>query len=102
MDDKDILILCLTTGEKLLATVQERQGAYLCSDVVEIMTDPDPSTGQMRMGFMPYLPFSDPDGGLAVPTNIAIIAVPSVELKQYYSEKFGLIIAPPEKKIILT
>lgn len=101
MDDKEILILCLPSGEQLLALVQERQGAYLCSNVVQIMSEPDPASGQTRMGFMPYLPFADPDGGVAVPTNMAIMAVPSQELRQFYSEKFGLIITPPTPKIIL-
>jgi len=100
-NNKEILILALPSGEHLIAQVEERQGAYLCSDVIQILSDPDPKTGHMRMGFVPYLPFANAEAGMAIPTNMAVMAVPSDDLANHYREKFGLIIAPPTPKIIL-
>lgn len=101
MENKNILILGLMTGEHLLATVDERQGAYLCTDVLQILAEPDPETGVYRMGFTQYMPYADQSGGFAIPTNMCIIAMPTEEMKNFYSEKFGLIITPPTPKIIL-
>lgn len=95
-----VLILGLVSGEHLIATVEERQGAYLCSNVLQIVTDPDVNTGQVRMGLMPYMPYADPDSGFAVPTNMAIMAVPSEDLLNHYNERFAKIITPSTKIIV--
>ena len=99
--DKQILILALSSGEHLLAEVNESNGAYVCMNAMQILSQPDEENGQMRMGLVQYLPFADPDGGIAIPTNMASIALPSNELKNHYSERFNLIITPPVSKIIL-
>lgn len=102
MSEKDVLILALSSGEHLLTQVEaSNDGSYLCSGVLQIMSDMDTSTGQMRMGLVPYLPFADPDAGIAIPMTMAAIAIPSADLKNHYAEKFGLIITPPEPKIFL-
>jgi hypothetical protein len=98
---KDVLILGLISGEKLLCEVTEQQGAFLCSNILEIITDTDQSSGQMRMGLMPYMPYSDTNGGLAVPSIMATVAVPNEELLNHYKSKFGMLITPPEQKIFL-
>jgi hypothetical protein len=97
----DVLILGLTSGEKLLCEVIEQQGAFLCSNVLEIVTDADPSNGQMRMGLMPYMPYAEASAGLAVPSIMATVAVPGEELLNHYKTKFGMLITPPEPKIFL-
>ena len=100
--NEDVLILALSSGEHLLAQVEaSNDGSYLCKNILQIMSDVDTETGQMRMGLAPYLPFSDPDAGIAIPMTMAIIAIPSDELRNHYVEKFKLVIAPPEQKIFL-
>lgn len=101
MENKDIVVLVLPNGDQLICTVQETTGAYLARDILQIVTDPDVSTGQMRMMIVPYLSFCDPDGGVAIPTSTAIVAVPNEELLNHYNTHFGNIITPPSKKIIL-
>ena len=102
MSEKDVLILALSSGEQLLAQVEaSNDGSYLCSNVLQIMSDMDTENGQMRMGLVPYLPFSEPDAGVAIPMTMAAIAIPNAELKKHYAQKFGMIITPPEPKIFL-
>lgn len=101
MNETNILILKLTSGEELLTEVEERSGVYLCSKPLLILTDPDPSTGQMRMGFMEFMPFAKAEAGMAVPSNMAIMAIPSDALANMYREKFGKIILPSKGKIVV-
>lgn len=98
--DKEILVLVLSNGDQLLAETIVSDGAYLCSNVLQILTQPDEATGHMRMGIIAYLPFTDPAGGVAIPTNMAILAVPNEDLKTHYQEKFKMIITPPSKIIL--
>jgi hypothetical protein len=100
MDNKEILILVLNNGDQLLASAIEHEGVYVCSDVLQILTKVDDSD-RMSMGMVPYLPFSDSAGGLAIPTNMAIIAIPNAELKTHYQKQFSRIITPQASKIIL-
>lgn len=97
----DILILALSSGEHLVAQVDEQGGAYVCTDVLQIMTQEDPTNGSVRMCLAPYMPYADQSGGLAVPTMMASVAIPSADLLSHYSERFGLVYAPPAPKIIL-
>lgn len=97
---KDILILILNDGTQLLASVSEGSGAYLCENVLQILTHVG-EDGQMKTGLQPFLPYADMSGGIAIPTHMAIIAIPNVDIKNFYSGKFGLIITPPEPKIVL-
>lgn len=98
--EKDTLIVVLTNGTELLATVEEKQGVYLLSDVLQILQEMDEQSGSIRMGVVPYLPYSDPDGGIAVPTNMAIIAIPSPDMKKQYAARFSKIVMPESKIIV--
>lgn len=94
-----ILILVLANGDQLLAETTESGGAYVCANVLQILTRADESTGQMSMGMMPYLPYAT--GDIAVPTFSTTVAIPNQELLNHYSRQFGKIITPPEPKIFL-
>ena len=98
----DILILGLSNGDQILASVVETAGAYLCSDILAIVFRDDEATGEMRMGLMPFMPYADPAGGFIVPTIMATVAIPSQKLLRHYQQSFGKIITPPESKIILS
>lgn len=98
----DILILGLASGDNIIATVTETGGAYLCYEILAIVTDRDSKTGEVRMGFTPFMPYADPLGGFIVPTMMATIAIPSEGLLQHYKTIHGKIITPPEPKIILS
>lgn len=95
----DILILALASGEHLIAEVAENGGAYVATNVLQIVQQIDESNGQIRMGLSVYMPFST--GEFAIPTSMAIVAIPSPDLKDHYSERFGLIITPNNQKIIV-
>ena len=95
----EILILVLSNGDQLIGNVVEQSGAYICTDVLQILTDVDQS-GSMRMAAVPYLPFASKDG-IAIPSATTIIATPGQELLDNYNSRFGNIITPPLPKIIL-
>lgn len=98
--EKDLLILALSSGEHIIAEVGESNGAYICTNALQILSELDQETGQFRFGAVPYLPFADQDGGIAIPTNMASVAIPSSELKSMYSQRFGLVYTPPSKIIL--
>ena len=97
----DVLVLVLTNGDQLVGEIVEQGGAYLATNVLQILTQVSESTGQLSMGITDYLPFCDPTGGFAIPTNLAIVGMPSEELLAHYNRRFGKIITPPTPKIIL-
>lgn len=90
------LILKLTDGTEILATVTENPGTYFCSDILQIITDID-ERGQGRMGFVDFMPYADPKAGFAVPTNMACVTMPSEELQDHYNKRFSKIITPGSK-----
>lgn len=98
---QETLILCLTNGDRIIADVEEHQGVYVCTNILEIMTDYDPETGAGRMGTGTYLPFADISRGVLVPTMTAVVAFPSEELKEHHSTKFSKIIVPKAQSIVL-
>lgn len=100
MEETVTMILMLANGDQLIATVAESHGAYVCTDVLNILVQPDPASGQMQMGLMEYLPYADMSAGIAIPTHMAIIAVPGEELLNHYNKKFGKIILPSSKIIM--
>ena len=92
------LILKLNDGTELIASVEEKDGIYMCSDILQIMKVPDEATQQVRMALMEFMPYSD--GNVAIPTNMAILATPSEDFENHYKERFGKIIAPSSKIIL--
>lgn len=94
----DTVILKLNDGTELLATAAEKDGIYMCSDVLQIITAPDPESGQMKMGFADFMPYST--GQFAIPTNMAILSTPSEDLDNFYRERFGKIITTSSKIIM--
>jgi len=97
----DILVLVLANGDQILGEVTETAGAYLMVNPLQILTQPDESTGQMRMGIVEYLPFCKTEDGIAIPTGTAVVAIPGDEILAHYNQRFGKIITPPTPKIIL-
>lgn len=94
----DTIILKLNDGTELLATAEEKNGAYMCTDVIQIITKPDNLTKEMKMGFADFMPYST--GQFAVPTNMAILTSPSEALSNFYAQRFGKIITNPGKIIL--
>ena len=97
MPNPEILILKLADSTELLASVTEKPGAFFCTDILQIISSVDQETGQGRMGLIDFMPYADPSGGIAVPTGMAIIAIPSQELIEHYSVRFSKIISPNSK-----
>ena len=94
----ETIILKLNDGTELLCTAEEKNGVYMCTDVIQIITQPDNLTKQMKMGFVDFMPYSS--GQFAVPTNMAILTTPSEDLSNYYAQRFGKIIANSGKIIL--
>lgn len=92
------LILKLNDGTELIASVEEKDGIYLCSDARQIMKVPDQESQQMHMALTEFMPYSD--GNIAIPTNMAILATPKDDFENYYKELCGLIITPSSKIIV--
>ena len=101
-NEKELMILALSSGEHILSEVVLEEYSYICSNALQILSDVDHESGQIKFGVIPYLPFSDQEAGFAIPTNMAIIAMPSQDLRRMYSERFSLVYTPPEQKIILS
>lgn len=97
MSSDNILIVILPSGEHIIGDVIEKNGAYVVTDPLQILSQPDEASGQMRVGFVPYMPYSG--GSFIIPTGVTGIAEPTEELRGYYSEKFGKIITPTSKII---
>lgn len=94
----DTVILKLSDGTELLTTAEDKNGVYMCSDVLQIVTVPDEKSGQMKMGFADFMPYSS--GQFAIPTNMAILTTPTEELDNFYRERFGKIITASSKIVI--
>lgn len=94
-----LLILRLNCGTEILATVSQTDSAYICTDILQIMTDIDDS-GNMRLGFGEFMPYSKKEAGFAIPAGSCAIAMPSDALTEMYNKRFSKIITP-DTKIIL-
>lgn len=97
MDDSNILVLGLASGEHIIAEVTPSNGAYACTNILQIITDTSPE-GNVSMGAVPYMPYTT--GDLMVPTATTTVATPGEMLLQHYKKMFGKIILP-ESSIIL-
>ena len=100
-NEKALVILALSSGEHILTEAVEVEHSYVCSNALQILSEMDRASGQISFGVIPYLPFADAEAGIAIPTNMAIIAIPSEDLRRMYSERFSSVYTPPEQKIFL-
>ncbi len=96
-----ILLLKLNDGTEIIATTEEleNRNVYRCVDVVQIVTRAE--NNQMTIGLVPFMPYADSDAGVLIPTNMAMLAIPSKELLERYNKIFSKIIVP-ESKIVLS
>jgi len=101
MNESQISILALISGEHIIADVTTSEGFYFCTKPMQIGGEPDPATGVMKMGIGDFMPYADPAGGFAVPINMAILALPREQLLNAYQKATGSIFTPPSQKIIL-
>lgn len=99
MENTEILILLLTSGQTIICKAEERQGAFACTDVLEIMSRYE-TDGSMKIGLNKFMPFASDEAGLAVPTATTTVAMPGQELLAQYKKAFSKIIVPDEKKIV--
>lgn len=95
-----ILILLTSSGREIICKAEERQGAFACSDVLEILTQ-YAEDGTMRMGLNKFMPYASDEAGFAVPTATTVVALPGEQLLEQYKRAFSPIVLPEEKKIVL-
>jgi hypothetical protein len=94
------LILTLSNGKTIVADVEHANGSYMCSNILEILEQYS-EDGQVRMGLIKFMPYALEEGGLAVPTIMAMISVPGPELLAAHKKAFSKIITPDTQGIIL-
>lgn len=99
----NIQILKLTDGTELIATIEEAIEAphvYLCTDILQIVSQPDPKSGQMNLALADWMPYADKTQPAIIPSSIAIVAFPSEDFTNHYRQHFGRIITPSKKLIL--
>lgn len=85
----NIICLKLTTGDEIMGKlIQEGTAELRLSDVAGIMMMPSAS-GQMNLGLMPFLPYSDLKAFSFKMEHIMVRHAPSVDLLNNYNRMFG-------------
>jgi hypothetical protein len=84
-----VVCLKLTTGEEVMGDLVSQGAAEIClRDVAMIMMAPSQS-GQMSLGLMPFLPYSDTTKFSFKTEHVLVQHTPSDELRNNYSRMFG-------------
>lgn len=96
----NVKIVRLSTGEELIATVNESIGSknFRLSDVAILIP-----TQSNSLGLVPFMAYSNAsDGGFEIsPTFVMFMVDPVDGLKQQYQNMFSKIITPGEQKIVV-
>lgn len=94
------LILKLANGQTIVSDVEEGQGVFICTNIMELVESYDDG-GQLRMGMTKFMPYAADDAPVSVPVIMAIIAIPGPELAAAHKRAFSKIITPETAGIIL-
>ena len=95
----NIKIIRLSTGEELIATVNDtfQSNALNLTDVAILIP-----TQQNSLGLAPFMAYSNAPDGIEVPYSFVMFMVDPVDgLKKQYQNMFSRIITPTEQKIII-
>lgn len=96
----NIKIIRLSTGEELLATVNESIGSknFRLTDIAILIP-----TQQNSLGLAPFMAYSNAsDGGFEISPQFVMFMVDPVDgLKKQYQNMFSKIITPATPKVIL-
>jgi hypothetical protein len=84
-----IMIIKVNSGEEILGEVVEVGTTLKVKNPMVILARPDPSTGQMSVGLMPFAPFSDDKTVDIYPHAIVADYTPEQEMLNEYNRRFG-------------
>ncbi len=97
MEEKEIRLIRLTSGEEILATIHSKNKNYT-TVIKPVLLIPN----KERIGFMPYLSYSDIDiHGLEIKEEHIMFNVqPTDELENNYYQMTSAVVTPPKQKIV--
>jgi hypothetical protein len=100
MNDNDIVLLKLTSGEEIIGTVvNESPDCIEIKDTVSIVYHPS-GDGKMSAGFAPHMPYAN--GAITLfRTAIAVRANLNEDMLTEYKRIFGAIFVPRKPGIIV-
>lgn len=100
MSEKEVVVLGLLSGEKIVASVEFDQNSIIVTEALEILVHME-DDGRFRMGLTEWMPFTKRDAGISVPLGSTVIAVPNEELRKAHAKTFSKIITPDTPSLIL-
>jgi hypothetical protein len=84
----DIVCFKLITGEEVIG-MKVSDNPYALQDAAAIMTIPNQQTGQLNIGLVPFLPYSDDKTFNFTKESIIIRFTPNTDLINNYNRIFG-------------
>ncbi len=84
-----IMIIKITSGEEILGEVVDVGATVKVKNPMVIIARPDPQTGNMSVGLMPFAPFSDDKTVDIYPHAIVADYAPEQEMTNEYNRRFG-------------
>jgi len=93
-----IKLLRLKSGEDVVADIDENEDTITLENPAQIGPMGDPRSGNVQMGFAPWVPFSN-DKQLEISKDwIVFITEPAADIVNNYRQAFGSgIVVPPTK-----
>ena len=93
---KDIKLIRLTSGEELIAEVDENEKEVTITDAIIMIP-----AGEGKIGFMPFMPYTKADRGLTLKReNVMFMVDPVEELLNQFKQARSGIVTPPQGVII--
>lgn len=85
----DIVCYKLTSGEEVIGSRVEGKNNTLKNVASVMMVPSSQNTGQIGLGLMPFLPYSEDETFTFNPTSIIIEHKPNIDLINNYNRIFG-------------
>jgi hypothetical protein len=95
---KDIKLLRLTSGEELIATVDEsgKETEIVITDAIIMIP-----AGEGKIGFMPFMPYTKAEKGLVLKReNVMFMVDPVPALVDQFKQAKSGIVTPPQGVIV--
>lgn len=84
-----VMIIKVTSGEEIIGEIVEVSATVKVKNPMVIIARPDPSTGQMSVGLMPFAPFSSDQTVDIYPHAVVADYTPEQEMMNEYNRRFG-------------
>ena len=84
-----VMVIRLASSEDVIGDVSAGEGALLIKNPMVIMSRHDPETQQMKVGMMPFAPFSAGESVQIYPHAVMADYEPQRDLLNEYNRMFG-------------